>query len=350
MSMLTPVTREVLEERERQTLSSLACLSSESEGRAHLDTPDPYRTAFQRDRDRILHCKSFRRLSHKTQVFLAPEGDHYRTRLTHTLEVTQIACSIARSLGLNEDLTCAIGLGHDLGHTPFGHTGEAALCESIARYRGISLDDPSVHGLYRHNLQSVRIVDVLEREGKGLNLSREVVDGIKHHTGKERAKTLEGKIVATADRIAYVNHDIDDAIRAGLLTEADLPAHTHEVLGTSASERITTMTQDMIVNSARVGDIFMSDEIWEALLELRAFLFENVYMASDAKREEPKARHVVSSLFEYYIDRIDEVPQEYRRQSTDDQVTQVVDYISGMTDRFAIRTYEEIKIPRSWRL
>lgn len=341
--------RKDIEAREH-LLANAAKKSDESMGRLYEMQEDDMRAAFQRDRDRILHSKSFRRLSHKTQVFLAPEGDHYRTRLTHTLEVSQIARTIARALGLNEDLTEAIALGHDLGHTPFGHTGEDALSYSLALYRGLDPTLEENRSLYRHNLQSVRVVDYLENDGKGLNLTREVVNGIKCHTGKQRAMTYEGRIVATADRIAYVNHDIDDAIRAGILTELDLPESTHKVLGHNSSERISCMVHDMVATSLEVGDIKMSDPIWAAMMELRTFLFENVYTSSDAKREEPKAFNLVASLFDYYIKHFDEVPSEYKLHEGDDPSTQVVDYVAGMTDRYAIRKYEELFIPRAWRL
>lgn len=274
MTDVSVMSRTEYERSEYERLSPLAAFSDRTRGRVRQSAPDPFRTEYQRDRDRILHCKAFRRLSHKTQVFLAPEGDHYRTRLTHTLEVAQISRSIARALKLNEDLTEAIALAHDLGHTPFGHTGEDALSYCLATSRGL---DPVEHPeLYRHNEQSLRVVEVLEYEGKGLNLTWEVRDGIRHHTGKERASTLEGRIVATADRIAYVNHDIDDAIRGGVISESDLPASTHEVLGALHQVRISTLVHDMIEESARVGDIRMSPRVWDAMQELRTYLFENV--------------------------------------------------------------------------
>ena len=240
------VTREDQEEQEHTRLSSDAAFSDESEGRMFSTEGDLYRSEYQRDRDKILHTKAFRRLSHKTQVFLAPQGDHYRTRLTHTLEVAQIARTIARALGLNEDLTEAIALGHDLGHTPFGHVGEQAISTCLAKHRGLDPNAPENQQLYRHNIQSLRVVDVIENNGKGLNLTAEVRDGIVCHTGSQRAETLEGRIVATADRIAYVNHDIDDAIRAGALEEKDLPVSTHRVLGENHSTRIQTHVHDMI--------------------------------------------------------------------------------------------------------
>lgn len=336
--------------KREQSLALGAARSETSQGRIVFEPEDEMRCAFQRDRDRILHCKAFRRLSHKTQVFLAPEGDHYRTRLTHTLEVSQIARTIARSLGLNEDLTEAIALGHDLGHTPFGHTGEDALSYALALYRGLDPHEKENQALYKHSFQSVRVVDVLENNGKGLNLTREVVDGILCHNGKQRAQTYEGRIVATADRIAYVNHDIDDAIRAQIITEQDLPQSTHEILGSNSSERIATMVRDMVENSLQAQDILLSERIWDAMMELRGFLFEHVYNRSDAKQEEPKAFLLVVDLFNYYINHIDEVPVEYRCNSEDDPSVQVVDYVAGMTDRFAIRKYQELFIPHTWRL
>ncbi|MDO5044204.1 MAG: deoxyguanosinetriphosphate triphosphohydrolase [Coriobacteriia bacterium] len=342
--------REALEARESMVLSPAAAKAKDSLGRLHPIELDDMRTNFQRDRDRILHSKSFRRLSHKTQVFLAPEGDHYRTRLTHTLEVSQIARSITRALGLNEDLTEAIAYGHDLGHTPFGHTGESALSRALARHRGIDPDYNETGLLYKHNLQSVRIVEKLENNGKGLNLSREVVDGIKHHNGKVRPQTYEGKIVAISDRIAYVCHDIDDAIRAKLLTEDDLPKSTHAILGLNSSERISRMVHDTIQTSYERNDIYMSERVWSALLELREFLFNKVYTSSDAKREEPKAQRMIGQLFDHYINHFDEVPEDYKIHSSDDTSIQVVDYIAGMTDRYAISKYQELFIPRAWRL
>ena len=286
------ITRENQQQRERMALSEDAAFAEESEGRARSSDPDVLRTDYQRDRDKILHAKSFRRLSHKTQVFLASEGDHFRTRLTHTLEVAQIARTITRALGLNEDLTEAISLGHDLGHTPFGHTGEAALSAAIARHRGIDPASPEAARLYRHNEQSVRVVERIENGGAGLNLTLEVRDGILNHTGNLRADTLEGRIVATAARIAYVNHDIDDAIRAGILREADLPEATHRVLGADHSARIETLVRDMVETSAAEGDIRMSEPVWDAMMELRAFLFANVYTAPPVMAEVEKATHL----------------------------------------------------------
>lgn len=339
------LTRAELELAERERLSPDATFASDSLGRRVPEEPDALRTCFQCDRDRILHSKSFRRLAHKTQVFLAPEGDHYRTRLIHTLEVSQVARSIARPLGLNEDLTEAIALGHDLGHTPFGHVGERALSHALARHRG----EPEGAGrLFAHNDQGARIVDLLERNGRGLNLSREVVDGIRCHTGPRRAGTLEGRVVALADRIAYVCHDIDDAERAGMLRESDLPAESCERLGSSSSERIETMVHDVVSMSSRSGDILMSERVWGAMMSLRAFLFERLYSRGDAKWEEPKAYAMLVDLFEYFAAHPDEVPAEYRLHD-DPLDVQVADFVSGMTDRYAIRVYERLKIPRSWR-
>lgn len=339
------LTRAELELAERERLSPDATFASDSLGRRVPEEPDALRTCFQCDRDRILHSKSFRRLAHKTQVFLAPEGDHYRTRLIHTLEVSQVARSIARPLGLNEDLTEAIALGHDLGHTPFGHVGERALSHALARHRG----EPEGAGrLFAHNDQGARIVDLLERNGRGLNLSREVVDGIRCHTGPRRAGTLEGRVVALADRIAYVCHDIDDAERAGMLRESDLPAESCERLGSSSSERIETMVHDVVSMSSRSGDILMSEGVWGAMMSLRAFLFERLYSRGDAKWEEPKAYAMLVDLFEYFAAHPDDVPAEYRLHD-DPLDVQVADFVSGMTDRYAIRVYERLKIPRSWR-
>ncbi len=341
------ITREDQQQRERTALSEDAAFAEESEGRARSSDPDVLRTDYQRDRDKILHAKSFRRLSHKTQVFLASEGDHFRTRLTHTLEVAQIARTITRALGLNEDLTEAISLGHDLGHTPFGHTGEAALSAALARHAGIDPESSAAAALYRHNEQSVRVVERIENGGAGLNLTFEVRDGILNHTGVLRAETLEGRIVGTADRIAYVNHDIDDAIRAGILRGADLPASTHAVLGTDHSARIETLVRDMVETSAAVGDIRMSEPVWDAMMELRAFLFANVYTAEPVMAEVEKATHLIGDLFDYYAVHIEEVPEDYRAISEGDDLRAVTDYIAGMTDRYATATYQRLFIPHA---
>lgn len=339
--------REALEADEHRRFSSRASFADESRGRVTPIAPDEYRTEFQRDRDRIIHCKSFRRLSHKTQVFLAPEGDHYRTRLTHTLEVSQISRSIARALALNEDLTEAIALGHDLGHTPFGHTGESALDAALQSLHEV---DESVPAGYRHNVQSLRIVDHLEYEGKGLNLTDEVRDGIIGHTGDTVPRSLEGQIVRIADRIAYVNHDIDDALRAGVLKEGELPVHALSVLGSHSGARITAMVNDMIETSHHAHEIGMSQVVWDAMMELRAFLFENVYFSARAKSEEPKAYAVVQSLFTHYLADPDDLPADERPGDDSALVQSVVDYVAGMTDRFAIREYERIFVPKKWLL
>lgn len=343
------LTREDLERREHELLSERACRADASRGRLRPEEPDLLRSCFQQDRDRILHSKSFRRLANKTQVFLAPEGDHYRTRLTHTLEVAQVASAIARSLGLNVDLTEAIALGHDLGHTPFGHAGERALRVARALYRGVEPRTPEADDLFRHNEQSVRVVQYLEREGRGLNLTVEVLDGMCCHTGPLAPFTLEGRIVARADRIAYVAHDIDDAERAGLLRETELPQHARRVLGESASERIETMVRDAVTTSAQEGDIAMSEEVWGALMELRAYLYEHLYDRGDAKSEEPKAERVVRKLFTHYVTHPDELPGEYRLHADAIDV-QVADYLSSMTDRYAIRLYEQLYVPKGWVL
>ena len=343
--------REDQEQRERALLSDDAALSAESEGRDRSTAPDILRNDFQRDRDKILHSKSFRRLSHKTQVFLAAEGDHYRTRLTHTLEVAQIARTIARALGLNEDLTEAIALGHDLGHTPFGHAGEQALSRCLARHgrRPRADADGDAHEalLYRHNEQSLRVVERIENGGRGLNLTPEVRDGILRHTGSVRAETLEGRVVATADRIAYVNHDIDDAIRAGILSEDDLPASTHDVLGPDHSARIEALVLDMVQTSAACDDIRMSDRVWDAMMELRAFLFKTVYTAPVVLAETEKAGRLLETMFDYYVAHLDEIPAEYRDTSEGDPLTAVCDYIAGMTDRYARSCFKELFVPSS---
>lgn len=345
--MTEAITREAFETEEHVRLSERAAFSDETRGRDRPLPPDTYRTEYQRDRDRIIHCKAFRRLSHKTQVFLAPEGDHYRTRLTHTLEVAQIARSCARALRMNEDLTEAIALGHDLGHTPFGHIGEDALSACYSEIREAYPDAPM---RYRHNVQSLRVVEALEFEGRGLNLTREVRDGILGHTGDHVPETLEGQIVRIADRIAYVNHDIDDAIRGGVLLEGDLPVRCTDVLGTNHGARIRTMVQDLISASVDAERICMSDTVWDAMMELRGFLFENVYLSPQAKVEEPKAFGVVRSLFLHYLAHADELPEEYRPAVPAELPQRVTDYIAGMTDRYATRVYERLFVPASWRM
>jgi dGTPase len=329
--------RERLEQLEEELLSPLAARSGQSKGRQREDIPCEYRTAFQRDRDRVIHCKSFRRLKHKTQVFLSPEGDHYRTRLTHTLEVSQIARTISRALRLNEDLTEAAALGHDLGHTPFGHAGEDALRQCFS---------PD----FAHAEQSIRVVERLENGGEGLNLTVEVRDGILHHTGKDRASTLEGYLVKFADRIAYINHDIDDAIRAGILTQDSIPKHLREVLGDKHGVRINTMVESLIEGSMDRDELRMTPEVGQAMDELRTFLFENVYYNPEAKREEAKAKTLVVRLFEYFVKYPDKMPELYRRARECETVERcVADYISGMSDRYAIELYKELFVPEVWR-
>jgi dGTPase len=301
-----------------------------SAGRLKPEPPDGVRNDFQRDRDRIIHAKAFRRLMHKTQVFISPDGDHYRTRLTHTLEMMQVARTIARSLGLNEDLTEAIALGHDLGHTPFGHTGEEALSHALA-----------AHGRsFRHNEHSLRVVDRLEKGGEGLNLTLEVRDGILNHTGEGYPSTREGEIVRIADRIAYVNHDVDDALRAGIIAREDLPERPLSVLGEKMSLRIDTLVRDIISNSKNKGEISLSDAVYEALMELRAWLFEHVYI-NPRSRENQKAAGVVAALFEYYL----EHPEE-RVASDPDPLVETVDFVAGMTDRYALAAYRRLFLPR----
>ncbi|HKZ27948.1 MAG TPA: deoxyguanosinetriphosphate triphosphohydrolase [Rubrobacteraceae bacterium] len=308
-----------------------ACESSI--GRPVTEPPDGVRNEFQRDRDRIIHAKSFRRLMHKTQVFISPDGDHFRTRLTHTLEMMQVSRTIARSLDLNEDLTEAIALGHDLGHTPFGHTGEEALARVLAK---------GGHGRgFRHNEHSLRVVDVLEKGGKGLNLTHEVRDGIHNHTGNGYPVTREGEIVRVADRIAYVNHDVDDALRAGVISWSDLPKGPLKVLGDRMSVRIDVMVRDMILTSRERGEISLSEEVYAALMELRTWLFKNVYH-NPRSRENQKAGNVVAALFEHYLHR----PEE-RTKSDPDPVTETVDFVAGMTDRYALAIYKRIFLPRS---
>jgi dGTPase len=329
--------RERTEQIERQVLSPRAVLSADTKGRDREEDPDPLRTAFQADRDRIVNSKAFRRLKHKTQVFLAPEGDHYRVRLTHTLEVAQIARTAARALRLNEDLTEAIALGHDLGHTPFGHLGEDALTPLLGRP-------------FRHNEQSLRIVDYLENDGRGLNLTWEVRDGIVNHTWTmPLPATLEAQVARFADRIAYVNHDVDDAIRADLITARDLPPGAVAVLGAGNAERIDAIVSDLIESSADADEIRLSPVVLEALTALREFLFERVYLRTEAQHEHRKASGVVSRLFEYYREHPEDVPAEYL-SAPGDGATRVADYIAGMTDRFALRTYEQLFLPQGWLL
>ncbi len=331
--------RESLEEIERKSLSKYATFSSESLGRDTDEEECDIRTCFQRDRDRIIHCKSFRRMKHKTQVFLAPAGDHYRTRLTHTLEVSQIARTIAKALRMNEDLTEAIALGHDLGHTPFGHAGEDALnkvCECG----------------FAHYKQSLRVVEIIEKKGKGLNLTKEVRDGIVNHRTSGNPSTLEGKIVRLSDKIAYINHDIDDAIRGRILKEEDLPEKYTSVLGNSKNKRLNTMIHSIIENSIDRPDIIMTDDISEAMSGLRNFMFENVYSNPVAKGQEEKAKEMLKVLYRYYFSHVNELPEEYRMLIEKGQVVDrvVCDYIAGMSDQYSVEKYKELFIPTFWNL
>ena len=328
---------DVFLEREEQTLSPYAFLTKNTRGRDHPYVPCENRTEFQRDRDRILHSKSFRRLMHKTQVFLFPADEHYRTRMTHTLEVTQVARIIARALQLNEDLAEAAALGHDLGHTPFGHAGEVAMQQCYS---------PD----FTHYKQSVRVVEKLEKNGEGLNLTWEVRDGILNHTGSCMASTLEGVIVKFADRIAYINHDIDDACRAGILCLDDIPKDLLDTLGRGHSERINRMVTSVITASAGKPEIAFTPEIGEATMQLRKFLFEHVYTNPLAKSEDKKAQELLASLFEYYVRHPEEMPDLYYRNTKTEPVERCVcDFVGGMTDRYAIDRYTELFIPQVWR-
>ena len=328
--------REIFYERERMTLAPEACLCEKSRGRERPIEPCVNRTEFQRDRDRILHSKSFRRLMHKTQVFLFPVDEHYRTRLTHTLEVTQIARIIARALMLNEDLCEAAALGHDLGHTPFGHCGEEVMRKCF---------DPA----FAHYKQSLRVVEKLENNGAGLNLTWEVRDGIVNHSGKNMASTLEGRIVKFADRIAYINHDIDDSIRAGIITLEEIPKEYREILGDGHSDRINSMVSSVIDASRPLDDIRMTPEIGEATEGLRNFLFERVYYNPKAKREENKARMLLEHLYDYFTRNPEKMPEFYYRNTANESVGRCVcDYISGMTDRYAIDLFKELFVPKEW--
>ena len=327
--------RQEREQLEAKILSPYAQLSGKSRGRIYLEEPCEIRTDFQRDKDRIIYSKAFRRLKHKTQVFISPEGDHYRTRLTHTLEVAQIARTIARSLLLNEDLTEAIALGHDLGHTPFGHSGENVL------------NSVCPHG-FKHNEQSLRVVDVLEGEN-GLNLTWEVRDGIRNHTGQCTAATLEGQIVKFADRIAYINHDIEDAIRGRVLSEQDLPKECVDVLGHRFSKRINNMIVDIIKNSSGTGIIRMSEDFQQATDKLRDFMFRHVYVGSIAKKEEEKAKNIIRELYRYLKESPELLPDEaYKLLEIYDIDRVVCDYIAGMTDRYAVKKFHSIFVPESW--
>jgi dGTPase len=335
MAAVAPTPRERIERIERDTLSPHATLSSASKGRERPEEPDPLRTAFQRDRDRIVHAKAFRRLKEKTQVFIAPRGDHYRVRLTHTLEVSQIARTAARALGLNEDLTEAIALGHDLGHTPFGHLGEQALTPLLGRP-------------FRHNEQSLRVVDHLENDGRGLNLTWEVRDGIANHPwSMPEPSTPEAQVVRFADRIAYVNHDVDDALRAEVVAVDELPSGPLDVLGRTQAARIDTLVSDLVGASRDPFEIRLSDSVFRAMDELRDFMFERVYLREDARAEQDRAIALVRSLFSHYLERPKDVPEEYHR-APGDLPTRVADYIAGMTDRFAVTVYEQLFLPRGW--
>jgi len=329
---------DLIYERERLTLSKYAFLTENTRGREKPCAPCDNRTAFQRDRDRIIHSQSFRRLMYKTQVFLAPAGDHYRTRLTHTLEVTQIARTIARALRLNEDLTEAIALGHDLGHTPFGHAGETVMREQYS---------PS----FSHNLQGVRVVEKLENDGEGLNLTFEVRDGIACHSGPVMPQTLEGAVVRYADRIAYINHDIDDALRAGILRQEEIPVTLRHILGERHGERINTMVTSIIRASADRPEICMEPDIQEATDALREFLFARVYRDNAAKSEEVKAREMLAQLFCYFVEHPEKLPSNSLEIISKEAVERAVcDYLSGMTDRYAIELYRELFIPEVWRV
>ena len=329
--------REKQEQTELKLLSPYATQSSRSKGREKPEVECELRTCFQRDRDRIVHCKAFRRLKDKTQVFLSPKGDHYRTRLTHTLEVAQNARTIARALNLNELLTEAIALGHDLGHTPFGHAGERTLNEL------------NPEG-FRHNLQSVRVVECLEKDERGLNLTWEVREGMKNHSTHSISSTLEGKIVRLADKTAYINHDIDDSIRAGVMRESDIPAEYTDVLGHTVRERINTIIRDIVKHSENRSDILMSEEVHKAMFGLRRFMFDHVYFNPQTKKEERKVHHIIEPLFEYYVRHTDLLPaySKERIGVTESKEQAACDYIAGMTDHFAIETYKEIFIPKFW--
>ncbi len=328
--------REELERREEKDLSPLACRASESRGRQRPEEPCPVRTCFQRDTDRIVHSKAFRRLKHKTQVFLQPQGDHYRTRMTHTLEVVRVARTIARGLGLNEDLTEAAALGHDLGHTPFGHAGERLLNEIMP-------------GGFRHYEQSLRVADRLENEGEGLNLTYEVRRGILCHSGSERSETLEGRAVRIADKIAYLSADIDDALRGGVIYPLDIPAEVGQGLGVTHSQRINTLVTDIIEASRGKEDILQSPERKAAMALLREFMFDSVYFNPVAKGEEGKAQEMIRQLFTHYMSHLDELPQEFLDiRETEGRERAVCDYIAGMTDAHAVERYQELFIPKAW--
>ena len=332
--------REELERQEHRKLNPLAAFSDQSRGRPFGDKEreEDVRTCYQRDIDRIVHSKAFRRLMHKTQVFLRPEGDHYRTRMTHTLEVARIASTITRALGLNEDLAEAIAMGHDLGHTPFGHAGEVALTRCLGKP-------------FRHNEQSLRVVDVLENDGMGLNLTYEVRNGILCHTGDPWPDTLEGMVVRRSDQIAYVNHDIDDAIRAGILTNDDIPDEISDVLGHNHSNRINTLVTDAIFTSREAGTVMLSPAVDNALKTLRAFMFERVYRNPVAKSEERRAQDMLQRMFEYYVKNPEALPEDFHPQLSFEGLERTVcDYIAGMTDNYAVDKFTEIFIPVGWNV
>ena len=331
--------REQLEENEYRILSPHASHSRETKGRDREETLCDMRTEYQRDRDRIIHCKSFRRLKHKTQVFLAPQGDHYRTRLTHTLEVSQIARSISKALRLNEDLTEAVALGHDLGHTPFGHAGERAL-DTVCSFG------------FTHYEQSVRIVEKLEKDGRGLNLTKEVRDGILNHRTSGHPSTLEGKVVRLSDKIAYINHDIDDAIRAGILREEHIPQEYREILGENTKTRLDTLIHDIVNNSQGKDDIIMSDRVRDAMQELREFMFKSVYTNPVAKGQEKKAESMIKDMYNYYLSHQESLPGEYTYyiQELGEEPKRVVcDYIAGMSDQYSVMKFEELFVPTFWK-
>ena len=332
--------REELERQEHEHLDKRAAFADESRGRLHPEEPrfDDVRTVFQRDTDKIVHSKAFRRLMHKTQVFLNPEGDHYRTRMTHTIEVSRIARTIAKALNLNEDLAEAIAMGHDLGHTPFGHAGEVALTEATGQP-------------FRHNEQSLRVVDILENGGEGLNLTYEVRMGILGHTGDRIPETLEGQIVRWADRYDYVNHDIDDAVRAGILDNTDIPKSIAKALGNTHSQRINSLVCDTITTSREAGKIHLSPKVEKALNDLREFMFENVYRNPVAKGQEIKARGMLKRMYEYYYNHPEALPEDFQPQlSFDGMERTVCDYIAGMTDNYAVDKYTELFIPSGWQV
>lgn len=335
--------REKIEQIEKEYLSEYASLSMNSLGRDEYEEPCELRTCYQRDRDRIIHSKSFRRLKRKTQVFLIPEGDHYRTRLTHTLEVSQIARTIAKSLFLNEDLTEAIALGHDLGHTPFGHAGETMLNKILPDG-------------FEHCDQSLRIVERIERNGKGLNLSKEVRDGILNHRTSGKPSTMEGKIVRLSDKIAYINHDVDDAIEAKILDDKSLPTEVTDVLGKTVKERIDFLVKNVVHNSTGKNDIVLSSEVETAMKKLRSWLFQNLYdnknKTNKAKAEEYKVQRIIEILYDYYFKNIDRLPKEYKTLlDMGEKKEQVVaDYVSGMTDDYALFKFDDIFVPKGWKL